>query len=301
MKDEITIPADLMPRQCAYLMAKLRRTEDRLHPPHEPEGTAWLAIVCLCAYAIQLSRQALIVRHAPLACWLLLRTLWHNAGHLSWLLHGPGETQKRIDKFIDDHDIRAELSLVKETYRILGGTKAEAALGVEKDPYALTILKKLAQHARERRESASGNRSDWARISVKELEKSIRAAFNAATTIPELGEDANGLNVWHEYAKHAVVQGDDIAHPNPFTILTAKNLFDCDNLRILRPDEVAEDKRDEALRMLTLLSLLAVHAVAIAAYDHSAVDIPHTLAVFSRQVLRSRFRPGNSKRKLDED
>ena len=115
-----TIPDSLLLRHCGFVLAKLRRSVEAWDADDEERRLFKIACLAFVANAYLLTREIVATQESFTSAALLQRTLWHNAGQLAWLLHGPRDLADRLDVFRADHDTRAVDSLLDRSNRMFG-------------------------------------------------------------------------------------------------------------------------------------------------------------------------------------
>lgn len=276
-----------MPRHCIYLCAKLRHVEKLIELPKEGELSPWLAVSLFASNAARISTEILSTLKLRQASWLLLRTLWHNAGHLAWFLHGPNTLEERIDIFIDDHAIRAESILLKEPTRMFGNIILTDNVEDVATKESIRKIKSLAASARNRLSRQGSDRSDWGRISSKDLEKALSKSLEIANM--QFNKDGNNdLDIIYRYSRHAIVKGDNLAHPNPFTMLNQQELVNLEKRLITRQDGAIDDDRESVGKLFVLEHLLVAHCLIIAAFEPTSVDLEKIMKVIIGDYQRKK-------------
>lgn len=275
----------MTPRACGYMLAKLRKASKLFPIDDKQEEALGRAVLCLLAKSIQLGREALEARDLPIAGWLLLRTAWHNKGHLAWLLYGPGDCSSRVNQFWDDYDIRRCHAVVNEPGTILGRSEADALIANAGQDRRR--IEREAQEARSRKVTG-GPRSDWGNLRVEDLRKAIQVGLKEGgdrCSDPKVRQDLTTLIVHADIAR---TWGDDLAHPNPFAILDRLGLVDVDTRNIRRGADSDRLHEDWKLRVTCLSGLLLLQAAIIAGYCDEAIPLERIISVVNRHAQRSK-------------
>ncbi|MCH8165179.1 MAG: hypothetical protein IH889_06180 [Planctomycetes bacterium] len=267
------------------MLAKLRKASKLLPSIHEQEEALRRTVLCLVAYSLGITRDALGAHQQPIAGWLLLRTAWHNTGYLAWLLHAPGNTSTRVKQFWDDYDIRAKTTLIDELTRILGQSGADALIanaGQDK-----RRIERKAQEAQSR-VASGGPRSDWGNLRVDDLRKAIQVGVQEGgnrCSDPKARQELTKLIVQADIAR---TWGDDLAHPNPFAILDRLGLVDVHTATIRIGVDSVKLEEDWKLRVTCLSGLLLLQAAIIAGYCDEAIPLERIISVVNRHAQRSK-------------
>jgi hypothetical protein len=269
-------------RRCGYMLAMLRRIEQLWPNSEGPDGLLKIATLGFVGNAIVLSREVLSAIDRPIVSTLLLRTLWHNAGQLAWLLVGPGELLRRLEAYETDHSIRADGALIARPRRMFGKSVTVAQFEANGQTADAALIESEARDAVERRKQAD-DALLWSRIGTADLWKALRASFQ---TVSSMLQEPR-LDVFLRFSQEAVEGGDDVAHPNPFVILTVLDLVDIERQRLNRGIRAIDSDQQRGKVLSQLTGLLMMHCVAIAAYD-AKFPLRRMLEVLSGSLDRSK-------------
>lgn len=270
-------------RLAEYVMAKLRKAGDRWPRGESNDLALRVAVLALVAHAIELGREILVCRNLAIAGPLLLRTLWHNAGHLCWLLHGPGSLDERLITCADDQSIRSNEALINRTKSVFGQAASDDWLNNGERQASVTAIQKEAKEARSRQENPKAHRSDWGRLGTPDLTAAMDEVCKTAD--PELSQP---LSLCKEYSEIARLTGDDMAHPNPFVALQVLDLLNPDTENIRRTTEIKNRLLNPTCLLMLLVQLMVLHVAALAKHDPNCISLRGVLEMLGRAWSRAK-------------
>lgn len=274
------IPQSFLLRNSGFILAKLRRHIEAWPVSSDKDRLLKIACLAFAANSHLLIRELVSVQSSYTCSALVLRTLWHNAAELAWLLNGSGDIIDRLDAFRADHDIRAKNALLDRPIRMFGHTVAASLLSTpELRSNADEIRTKAAEAIEHIDISQESEKIIWSKLRTPDLWKALRVSFDVASK--DLGAPIVAIL---SQSEEAVGAGDNVAHPNPFVMLTVLNLVDLEAFKMARQFTPVEDATKKALFLAG--HLLLAHCVAIYAHDKALFPLPKILEDLDRHLKR---------------